>query len=156
MIEMLLGIICLLFVLALIFSSPQINNVNFFGFLALSLWGVLGLFIFFIGAKKVITDFLTNKKGVDSYGIVLSVSKTGIRINGVPEWEAEFITYIPSEHQTKIIKANIDCHFQVPYSKGDYLFLKQYKNDVNILHPISNDLIPSDILELLNNHYDRT
>ena len=110
---------------------------------------LIGFFVLGIGIKEIIQNKNTEKYGRFIYGRVLDIVPTGSSVNGVPELKAIITAYIPSIGATSKFSEIIGIGNN-PYSVGDFLVLKHYKNDVNIVQPAIEAKIPIDIREKLN------
>lgn len=113
----------------------------------------IGLAFFISGARKIIKKRRTNLYGVSTYGIVVRILETGARTNDRDELEAEILTYLEHEKCTKIFKKIIGFK-PAKYKPGEYLMLKQFENNINIVQKVDESAVPNYILEALDANID--
>ena len=113
---------------------------------------ISGLIVLVLGIKKVTRDYLTNKKGIEKYGLVIDSVKRTTNGNGVTNTHYYVLTILIVENSgfvNKYKEVNVS-----KYDIGSYVRVKHYKKDINIINSVSYDLVPEDIrykLEEYNN-----
>ncbi len=117
-------------------------------FLFFSLFEIIGIWVIISGIRQIRIDHKTKKFGETAYGRIISISETGASSNGNNEYQAEVLTYLPSENATKYFKEIVGFD-PIQYDDGDLVELKYYNNDINILQVVTEDQIPSHILPLI-------
>ena len=91
----------------------------------------------------------TKQYGKYVYGRILDFVPTGSSINGIPELKAVISAYIPSTREVKEFRETIGFGNN-SYNIGDYLVLKHYEDDVNIIQHAVESKIPIDVIEKLD------
>lgn len=110
----------------------------------IGIFWVIGIFMLFKGIIKIIKDTSTNMNGEECFGRICDIYPSGARVNGRPEFKADFLVYIPSTQETTVISEKIGFN-RYKYSKGYYVRLKYYNGDINIEEIIDDEYrIPSD------------
>jgi hypothetical protein len=94
-------------------------------------WGI-GIFMIIKGVIELVRNGFTTKKGVLCYGIIKSVSTTGLSVNGNPEYKADVAVYIESEN--KVVHCTEKIGFNPEeYEEGSCVKVKYYKDDINFI-----------------------
>lgn len=161
MIEIITGlfiIIIVSFVAYLILPFQNISTLfskNIFFTLFFLAFYITALASIFKGIKRILIDKKTDKKGIECYGRIISISESGTYLNGKPEYKAEFLVYVYIENITKNIYETIGFNKE-KYPLGSYVKLKYYNNDINIIELIENtNNIPENILKYLDVEIDK-
>lgn len=115
------------------------------------LFEAIGIFMLVSGIKQILKDKKTSKYGIEAYGRILRIFPTGASANGVPELQAEIGTYIPDTGETR--EFTEITGFKPLYDVGDYLLLKYYEDDVNIVQRLEKNEVPVHFLEIINSKY---
>lgn len=123
-------------------AAKQPVLIIFFG-----IFFAVGIFLIIKGAKSIIRNKITDSKGTETYGLILDIHGTGTRINNRPELAADILTVI-NDSQTEVFTEVIGLK-SYKYRIGDYLKLKHYDNDVNIVAKIQGTEIPVHIFEII-------
>lgn len=110
---------------------------------------LIGIILIVVGLKKVLKDIATSKNGIETYGVVIDISETGTRVNGRPELKAVVMVIMEYGHMERFEEIIGFDYSKYPY--GEYLKVKQYKDDINIIDRIDGSLIPYSQLEMLEN-----
>lgn len=143
------GIFLSLLMLSGIFFSLLFYNVAVSGPSAIilciscSIFFIVGVIFACKGAKKLISDHQTDKYGTQAYGIVSDILPTGTSVNGVPELKANVFIYKEDgsvESYAEVIGFSAD-----KYKPGDFLLVKHYKNDINILQQVNQESISDEV-----------
>ena len=117
-------------------------------FIFFLIFEAIGLIILISGIKQVIKDRKTNKFGDITYGQIISIYETGSVSNGKKELQAEILTYIYNQNIGRRINEIIG--FQpLEYNVGDFVQLKYYEDDINIVKVVSENMVPGTALKLL-------
>ena len=109
----------------------------------------IGIYYLHKGRKAIKKDKETDKYGRFVYGKILKTRRTGSYVNDVPELEAIIAAYIPSEGQTRQFVETLGIG-AFAYEADDYVTLKYYNDDVNIVSIINSSQIPLEILEKID------
>lgn len=139
-----------IFIMCLVVPGEQRGGVDMsLGlFMFFILFEAIGLFLLISGIKKVKKDKKTNKLGEITYGQIISIYGTGSSVNGKEELQAEIQTYLPNENIIKKINEIIGFP-PIYYNVGDFVQLKYYEGDINVVQVVSENAIPNTILVLL-------
>jgi len=151
MIELIFGTILSIFFIGLSFllnkgdSSSTVNNTLFYWIFSLFL--LLGLFLIAKGLLKIIRNFRTSIYGKEYYGIIVNIFPNGVKVNGHPELDAEVLISIDNR---KILRLRDTIGFDWnKYTLQDYVKVKYYKNDINILHKVEDYTLPPETKDYL-------
>ena len=123
-------------------SAGEGLNISLALFLAL-FWAI-GIFMIVKGIKKVKTNRNTEKLGEECYGMVNRIYPTGTRVNNRPEWQAEFVVYIPSKDSIEYISEVIGFDRR-KYLPRSFVKCKYYNGDINILKKVNEAQLPLNI-----------
>lgn len=140
MFEFIFGLVWILFCLPFIFFLfTDILSVGFSSGVILfciftGLFVSIGLFMMFIGLKKISINKKTDKNGFITYAIVTDTYESGSYVNDNPEWKSNF----------KVVDRNsllVDCSEIVGFDRnkypiGSYVRVKYYNGDINILEAV--------------------
>lgn len=139
-----------IFIMCLVVPGEQRGGVdmNLGLFIFFIIFEVIGLSLLVSGIKQVIKDKKTNKFGDTTYGQIISIYGTGSSTNGKEELQAEILTYVSNENTVKKINEIIGFP-PIEYNVGDFVQLKIYEGDINIIQSVSENIIPYTILTLL-------
>ena len=107
-----------------------------------------GIFIFIgfaflsVGFRKVIRNALTKKYGYNTYGKVLDVYFSGMKINHRKIYNADVLV-VREDGTTECFTERVGTLRK--YRPGAYVKIMQYKNDINILESLEEINIPYSI-----------
>ena len=116
----------------------------------LGVFWIIGLVMLFLGIRKIYRNIRTSTHGVETYGVIIDITPTNMRINNMPVMQAEVAV---------VQDGRIEMHAErigtgrSKYHIGDYLRLKCYKNDINILEQVEHSQVPYLQLPLLEQEY---
>ena len=79
---------------------------------------------------------------------VIGIYKTGAASNGRKEFEAEILAFLPDEYVVRRFREVIGFE-PFDFDVYDFVELKYYEGDVNIVQVVSENVIPSTALSLL-------
>lgn len=113
----------------------------------LGIFIAVGLWLFISGVITVFRNHQTNTKGRETYGVILAVMQTGCYVNNRAEYKAEVLTVL--ENNTVETFEEIIGFSFFKYKPGNYVLLKHYKTDINIVKVINPNEIPYSVLSLL-------
>ena len=149
MFELVFGIIWTLFtsIFAFVFISAG-DDVPSLLVLMLIAFVVIGVYLIFIGAKKVIKDSKTNKFGIECFGIVRSVEPTNVYINDRPQYRTNIDIVNPNTLQLEQLSEVTGTNYY-KYPINSYVKCKYYEGDINIIGMIIENDIPGDYKKLL-------
>jgi hypothetical protein len=114
--------------------------------LFLGLFWIVGIVMLIIGLRRIIRNTLIATRGEETYGIVMDVRPSNIRIKNRPVWEAE-VALLRDGHLVTLTATVCTVYNQ--YKPGDFMHLKCYKNDINILGKALRADVPYNILTVL-------
>lgn len=142
--------VTLIFIMCLVVPGEQRGGVDMSPglFIFFVIFEVIGLFLLVSGIKQIIKDKKTNKFGDITYGQIISIYGTGSSTNGKEELQAEILTYVSNQNIVKRINEIIGFP-PINYNVGDFVQLKFYEGDINIVQVVSENMIPNTILTLL-------
>ena len=144
MIELFMGII---FLGMSAFATFACFGEGDFGILLflIPFWAAGG-WLFYTGAKKIVTNSKTKQFGTDTYGLVVDFSETGTYVNGYPVWYAHVLVFTDGRY-VKTFKEDVGT--SPKFDVGDFVRVKHYKDDINVEERESVYSIPSHIREML-------
>ena len=139
-----------IFIMCLVIPGEQRGGVDMSPglFIFFSIFEAIGLFLLVSGIKQVIKDKKTNKFGDITYGQIISIYGTGSRSNDKEELQAEILTYVSNQNTLKRFNEIIGFP-PIIYNVGDFVQLKFYEDDINIIQTVSENMIPNTVLTLL-------
>ena len=123
-------------------SQAEFNGM-LFPKIFLGIFWVIGITMIVIGIKKIIKNSNTEKFGEVCYGRIISISKTGAYVNGVPQLKALITVYIESNGEVTEVEEVIGLATNRKYNVGDYVEGKYYNGDINISSYVPETMIPS-------------
>ena len=92
----------------------------------------IGIYLTITDLIKIKKDKKTEKKGEECYGIIKNIKKTSDKAD---TYKIEIITYIESTRQKETMEEDIGTSTQ-KYDIGNYVKLKYYKGDINIIKKV--------------------
>ena len=104
----------------------------------------IGLMVFIKGVRKIWKNIKTSKNGEEGYAILKDIVPTGSRVNGMPEMKGVFLVYILSLNRTETQEEIIGFN-PFKYKVNDYVRVKYYDGDINIIEKISDNQVPSNV-----------
>lgn len=139
-----------IFIMCLVIPGEQRGGVDMSPglFIFFIIFEAIGLFLLVSGIKQVIKDKKTNKFGDITYGQIISIYGTGSSSNGKEELQAEILTYVSNQNTLKRFNEIIGFP-PIIYNVGDFVQLKFYEDDINIIQTVSENMIPNTVLTLL-------
>lgn len=130
------------------FISGEFDSFMVMPAILLSIFVIIGLAILIKGIKKVSANVKTSKNGEECYGILTNISKTGNSVNGVRELKGHFYVYLVSTNQVVTVEEAIGFN-PFKYQVNNYVKVKYYNGDINVLEIVSADIVPSDARKAL-------
>lgn len=112
---------------------------------------VIGIVFLIIGLKKLMTNALTATVGTLAYGLIVDIYPSDCYVNDNPVLNADVLV-VDKNDVLKLHTESIGLDYD-KYNTGDFVQVKYYKNDVNIIclsHPKE---IPEHIRIKLNDKY---
>ena len=113
----------------------------------LGVFVLIGLGVTSIGVVKVVRDMMTKIKGTETMGVVIGIKESGSVVNGRPELKAVVMVLMENgcfDRFEEIIGFDYN-----KYRLGDYISVKQYNKDINILGKVDETIISYGVLEKL-------
>lgn len=98
------------------------------------------------GIKRAKADAATKKHGQQSYGLVVDFSDSGAAVNNHPVWNAHVLVSLGNGCSRVFVE---EAGTHPKYDVGDFLLVKYYQNDINILDRASKYAIPEHVKECL-------
>ena len=129
-------------------KSGMIGSVFFLVFF-FAIFYAVGIYMIYRGAKRVRRDKKTEEFGVQTFGKVIGIQRTGTYVNGNPELKAEIAAYSPYERKVNTYTEVIGFA-PAKFRRGEYLRLKVYLDDVNIIASVAERDVPLEQLEEIN------
>lgn len=109
---------------------------------------LIGVVMIVIGLKKILTNAATSMKGVESYGTIVDIYPSGTRVNGRPVLNAD-VVIVEYTGVTGRYTESIGMDYN-KYRIGEYVKVKHYNKDINIIEKASEYQLPYDIKEKLD------
>lgn len=121
--------------------------------LFLGLFFAIGIYMLSQGVVKIFRNIRTNTIGKELIGIVLYVEPNGNSTNGRPQLDA---TVLVSMKNGKVHRyAETIGYDWNEYMPGDFVMVKHYKNDINIIEKIQENRVAYDACDLLKAEYSK-
>ncbi len=158
MFELLFGIFWLLITMSvsipLLFFLPDYTKFPWiiFSIIFFGIFYAIGIIMTVIGLKKVLKNRKTENQGIETFGRIASISRTGMYVNGTPELKASVVTYVPSENIAKTFSEKIGLD-PSKYKIGDYLRLKIFKDDINIISKVNDEQVSLREKEIIDKEF---
>lgn len=118
--------------------------------LLFGLFWAVGLIVLCIGIYKLVRNARTAMHGEETYGMVVDITPTNVSINNRPVMQAEVA--VMTEGEIRILAESIGTD-RYKYDAGDFLHVKCYKNDINILAKVERAEVPYNQLAALEAKY---
>ena len=128
------------------FVSQEVFNEMLWPKLFIGLFLSIGIAMILVGLKKILTNLLTKIKGVETYGLVIDIARSGTYVNGRPELMAFILVPVNDEVNRYSEIIGFDWN---RYRVGDFVLVKHYKNDVNIIRRVNGNTVPYHIQQML-------
>lgn len=145
MFELCFGIFWCLF--TLLFTIPiftATGGIDLFSIIFVGIFWAVGIFVLVKGLKKVIINHNTEKLGEECYAIIKNVYPNGNRVNGAPEFNANFLVYVSSKNTIEQVSEKIGFN-AFKYQPNTFVKGKYYNGDINIKETIDYNSIPLNI-----------
>lgn len=135
-----------------LFAMSSTEGMIFFIVPFFGLFYAIGIIMIVIGAKKVAKNNKTEKFGELTFGKILRIFQSGNYVNGNPELKADIGAVNPN---TKMLESFSEVIGFAPakYRVGEYVLLKLYNNDVNIVERANESSIPINVKDLLDSAF---
>lgn len=137
--------VSLLFTVIIFFGGISAGGIDIIAVLFMVPFWIIGAMTFFVGINKVKKNKETEKKGQQSYGIVVGFSESGCYVNGCPVWDAHIAVVTNYRIQQFVERAGINPKYDV----GQYVSVKYYNDDINVLEQLSAYSVPDNIKSML-------
>lgn len=116
----------------------------FFGISIVLLW-IIGIYILNKGLKKIRRDCNTDLWGTICYGRIIKIFKTKSKEDNFSEQKATIAIYSNYSNSFKYIDTEICFSDKLIYKVGDYIKVKYYNDDINIISIIPKNKLPFNI-----------
>lgn len=148
MFELIFGIFWTAFssVFVLAMNGEGAEEVPFFAHAMIWLFVAIGVVLIVVGLRKILANIATSTKGEETYGIVVDVYPSGTRVNGRPVLNAD-VEIVESNGMIGRYTESIGMSHK--YRVGDFVEVKYYNNDINILGRAADSEVPYDHRERL-------
>lgn len=133
-----------------VYVTQEEFNSMLFPKVLLGAFLLIGIVFIIVGLKKIIRDRMTTVKGVECFGRIINVYPSGTTVNEVPELMADVLIYMPLDGKAEIMSEVIGLSSNTEYENGCYVKVKQYKRDINFEERVTEDSIPLNIKQLLD------
>ena len=115
-----------------------------FGFVLL-----IGIVVFLAGLYIVIRDLRTSRHGKKTIAVLVNVEPNGQIINDQKALDAVMLV-LEENGECNLYRENIGLN-GYDYIPGEFYEVLHYKNDINILDHIDENLVPSDKMNVIKN-----
>lgn len=139
-----------IFIMCLVVPGEQRGGVDMdpLLFIFLVLFELIGLYMLISGLITIIKDKKTKKHGIECYGIIRDIQKTGGYVNNNPEYKAIVNFINPETHELEMLEEIIGFNF-TKYHINSYVLCKYYHGDINIEELIYENNVPESIKKQL-------
>ncbi len=144
MFELVFGLIWTAFSLLFVviaFSAGGISALPVLGIMGIFI--AVGVFLIVRGGKQVVKDYKTKKNGDEVYGMVIEICPSGASVNDRPIMNADVV--IAEVHGGVGVYTDTIGTDRNKYRIGDFLIVKHYDDDINIVSRVDEDMVPEDI-----------
>jgi hypothetical protein len=128
------------------FNDAGSYDVPFWAHAMIWLFVAIGVVLIVVGLKKILVNIATSTKGEETYGIVVDVYPSGTRVNGRPVLNAD-VEIVESNGMLWRYTEPIGMSYK--YRTGNFVRVKHYNNDINILDRIDGSAVPYNFKERL-------
>lgn len=156
MLELIFGlvwtsIITPIFVLCLVVPGEQRGgaDMNPQLFIFFVIFEIAGLWMIYLGAKKVKRNRDTNKYGKSCYGIVVDVQTTGTYMNGNPEYKAIVDLINPETNEVETLEEVVGYDEDL-YPIDSFVLCKYYQGDINFEKKVMDFDVPIEVRNKLD------
>lgn len=108
----------------------------------------IGIVFIIVGLKKIITNILTRTIGTETYGLITNVYPSNVTVNGRPQLMADVLVVVNDRINRYSETIGFDWN---KYRIGDFVLIKIYKKDINIVRLVNRNEVPYEIIPLLEN-----
>lgn len=150
MFELCFGLIWIVFssiAIGAVFSIPK-SERPIAAIVMIVVFLIIGIVIMAIGIKKLVSNMLTAVKGIETYGIIMDIYPSGASVNGKNIMNADVIIIEEDGNRGRYTESIGTGGNK--YNTGDYVKVKYYKNDINIIDRVQKEEIPYYTLEKLS------
>ena len=160
MLELFFGIFwCLLTLLFTIPVFTSSGGIDLFLILFVGIFWAIGIFLLVKGLKKVIANHNTEKLGEECYAMIKNIYPNGNRVNGAPEFNADFLVYVSSKNTIEKVGESVGFN-AFKYQPNTFIKGKYYNGDINIKETIDYNSIPLNVRpnfdHLISNNTNQT
>lgn len=108
---------------------------------------IIGIVIMVIGIKKLVSNMLTEIKGIETYGVIMDIYPSGASVNGrnIMNVDVNIV-----EENGNIGRYTESIGTGRKYNTGDFVKVKYYKYDINIKGKVRKEEIPYYTLEKIS------
>ena len=115
--------------------------------LFLGVFILVGVIMIVLGLRKIIRNIATSTHGREIYGLIVDVCPSGTTVNGRPQLQADVLIV---EEDASIGRYSEAIGFDWnKYRHGDFVKLKHYRKDINILEKANEYSVPLYIKDVL-------
>lgn len=107
---------------------------------------------FIQGVKEVFANSATAQVGVETFGYVIDFYYCNQRIGGTPLYAASIVVLEPGG-QFKIYNESVGDYRNAEEYINQYVKLKHYKKDVNLLNIVQESDCPREFVQYINDNY---
>ena len=153
--KFLAGLICIafvtpIFIMCLVIPGEQRGGVDLdIGlFIFFTIFELVGLYLLISGLITIIKDKKTKKHGIECYGIIRDIKKTGTSVNNRPEYKAIVDFVNPETYELETLEEIVGFDY-TKYYINSYVLCKYYKGDINLEERIYENNIPESMKKML-------
>lgn len=143
MYELFMGLVMTVLTAWIIYETAKSGGLTLTPMMLLGLFLFLGLGLIFTSIKKMIADKKTNAYGEYRYGMVVRVFPSGAKDDKADIMNAEIIVVQSGGVIGVYVESMRTNHNK--YRVGQYVYVKHYGNDINIISKIEADGVPKDV-----------
>lgn len=119
-----------------------LDSVSFVHYLFLVPFFIFGVKFLLLGFKKIKIDSTTKRKGYETYGLVIAFAETDMLVNENPILKARVVVDT-KEYGALILSERVGTDPQ--FNVGDYVSIRFFNDDMNIIERISEYSVPDDV-----------
>ena len=131
--------------------QEELNDM-FFPKLIIIIFVIVGAYILFTGIMQVVKNHRTKRMGIETYGIIMALQPSNVRINGRNVWNV--VVQIVQDGCRLVQYTEELGTFVGNYQPGTFVRVCYYRDDVNLIGIANQKEIPSNYVNMLKKCFE--